>query len=69
MDLDFFYNKKNAPKRLNACVFPAIEMYGVCRLIENHILQHFDLLKFKIGILENEKIVLSKFDLVSPFKK
>ena len=30
----------------------SIEIYGVCRLIENQILSHFDVLKLEIGPLE-----------------
>ena len=50
-----FYKSKNSPKRQQARLFPAIDIYGVCRMIGNKILTNFDISKFEIGPLEAEE--------------
>ena len=46
---------ENAEKRQIGRTVCSNDLYGVCRLIGNQILPHFELLKFEIGLLEADR--------------
>ena len=58
--------EKNA--KIAGGFFRPIEIYyGVCRRNGNQILPHFDVLKFEIGLIKEDKIKFSNFDKITFF--